>query len=103
MSNYVDLVLVQFSEGRRPHLFKAPGFSTNLKPGTNVEVMTRFGVESGEVVERSSVIEGDDAYRFVVLASGAKEPLGPVLSIITREPIGYPMNIDTAPTSPSGE
>ena len=103
MSNYVDLVLVQFSEGRRPHLFKAPGFSTKLTPGTSVEVMTRLGVESGEVVAKSSVVEDSETYRFAVLASGAKEPLGPVLTIVTRETIGYPMNIDTAPTSPSGE
>ena len=102
---YIDLVCVKIPGCRRPHLFYAPAFSSRIEKGVEVEVMTRFGSETGTVVDKMSVGKDSDDLRFIVVAAGAQRPLGPVLSVITREAFEYdnPMIIEPAPTTPGGE
>lgn len=87
---YIDLVLAQHESSEKPYLFKAPGFSY-LEAGDEIICETKKG-KNKAVVKSCITINTDieaKAYKMILEAAGAIEPLKKVLSKVEYKDFTY--------------
>ena len=87
MSNYVDLVSVQFTPDGKQYVFRAPRWS-GLTPGKKVVCETSLGNNEGEVIACTTVTPGDSEYEFICKLAGVTE-LKRVLSVVKYSEFTY--------------
>ena len=88
MSKYIDLVICEFSGNVSSEVFVAPQFS-GLKKGDEVVVEHEQAEYFGTVENCITVSEDEDAFDFILDATGTKTPLKKVLKKITYHDFKY--------------
>lgn len=83
---FIDLVLCKHEGVDKVYLFRAPAFSY---VGDDVIVETERGEQPAKVVETYSIDTDSKAYRFIVEAAGAYEPLKRVLKEVSYRTLKY--------------